>query len=103
MPKIQLKVPTSLKAQDSFDRVQKLLSADPDLLKLDSGLKCEFDSQKLTGSAKGSKFSAIMSIEDKAGTSSVINLTVELPLMLTPFKGMVEKTLNDKLNKILKA
>jgi hypothetical protein len=52
----------------------------------------------MTGAAKGKQFSADLKV---AGTPTTVALTIDLPIMLTPFKGMVENLLKTKLEKIL--
>jgi len=99
MPKVILEKSTSLDPQTTFTKVQSMLSDDKDLRKLDSNYKCQFDAQNLSGSAKGSQFEANMSIK-KTEQGSHLTLVVQLPLLLTPFKGLVEKTLSSKLEQI---
>ncbi len=99
MPKILIEKETSLNATDAYNKIKNLLSDDKDLRRLDSGYQCQFDDGAKTGSAKGKQFCANMRIHE--GGSTRVELTIELPLLLTPFKGMVESTLKTKLDKIL--
>jgi hypothetical protein len=101
MPSIQLKVPTNLSAKESFERIKKVLENDSDLKKLDSSYVCQFDEKNCSGSAKGSKFSANLTVADKGSNASEVNLKVEFGLLLTPFKSMIENTLNQKIAKAL--
>jgi hypothetical protein len=100
MPKFKVQKTSSMKPKDSFDKIKQFLSADPDLKMLDSSYKCQFEDEKMTGSAKGQKFNAQMQVTPD-GDESKIEITVDLPLLLMPFKGMVENTLNKKLDKLL--
>lgn len=99
MPKILIEKQTNLSAQDAYEKIKTLLADDKDLRKLDSGYQCQFDDVAKTGSAKGKQFQAKMAIHSESSTK--VELTIELPIMLTPFKGMVENTLKAKLEKIL--
>ena len=99
MPKILIEKETSVSANDAFEKIKTLLSDDRDLRKLDSGYQCQFDAAARKGTAKGKQFTATMLVHE--GPKTKVELTIELPLMLTPFKGMVENTLRGKLEKIL--
>ncbi len=99
MPKISIEKTTALSGKEAFEKIQKFLSDDPDLRKMDSSYKCQFNESNLTGSAKGGKFDAQLKIKE-GGTTTVV-LTVELPFLLTPFKGVVETTLDKKLTRLL--
>lgn len=99
MPKITLEKETGLSASDAYQKIKSLLSDDKDLRKLDSGYQCQFDDNSKSGSAKGKQFNAQMKIHEQSPTK--VELVIDLPIMLTPFKGMVENTLKAKLEKIL--
>ena len=100
MPSIKVEKQSKLSADDSFKRISDLLSNDKDLRKLDSKYKCEFNPKDKTGVADGSMFKAKMNVKSEQSGSKV-EITVDLPLMLMPFKGLVENTLNKKLHKLL--
>lgn len=100
MPSLKINKQTSLSADDSFQRISSLLSNDKDLKKLDSKYKAEFDKNTRSGTAEGSMFKAKMNVKESAGGSTV-ELTVDLPMTLALMKGMVEKTLQKKLEEAL--
>lgn len=100
MPSLKIAKETSLSANDSFQRITKLLETDKDLRKLDSKYQCEFDAQTLSGSANGQHFKAQMKVT-AAGAGSHVEVSVELPFHLALVKGMVEKTLSKKLDEVL--
>lgn len=100
MPSIKIEKQSKLSTGDSFKRISDLLSNDKDLRKLDSKYKCEFNAQDLTGVADGSMFKAKMNVKESQGGSKV-EITVELPFHLALVKGMVEKTLQKKLEEAL--
>ncbi|MGE3974467.1 MAG: hypothetical protein AB7F59_08080 [Bdellovibrionales bacterium] len=100
MPKVVIERSSELAPKDLFEKIKNMLSDDKDLRKLDPNYKCQFDEGSMTGQAKGGKFDAKMSIKSVSGKTSV-SLEVQLPLLLTPFKGFVEKTLGQKLDSIV--
>lgn len=100
MPKVRVESNTGLDTAEAYRRIKTLLENDADLRKMDSSCKFTFNDAGQTGSAKGSKFSAEMSVS-AAGSGSSVTIEVDLPLMLTPVKGMVQSTLEKKLQKAL--
>lgn len=100
MPTIKLDKSSSKSPKEAFSQIKNFLESDKDLLKLDPKLQYNFDEQNLKGNAKGSHFEAKVSVTEKAGGSS-ISFVVELPFHLALMKGMVEKTLNGKIDKAL--
>lgn len=100
MPKVKVESNTGLNQTEAYTRIKSLLQNDADLQKMDSSCKFTFNDAGQTGSAKGSKFSAEMKVSG-AGSGSNVSIEVDLPLMLTPIKGMVQSTLEKKLQKAL--
>ncbi len=77
-----------------------MLENDAELKKLDPKYVCDFNPSTLSGSAKGSQFKANMNIAS-AGEGSKIDIVVELPFHLALVKGLVQKTLEKKLDQAL--
>ncbi len=100
MPLIKVEKQSVHSPNDTFKRISEMLNGDKDLRKLDSKYKCEFNSKDLTGSADGSMFKAKMNVKEQQG-GSMVEITVDLPLSLVLVKGMVEKTLQKKLEEAL--
>lgn len=100
MPKIKVESKSKHSAKDTFQKIKSLLENDKDLRKMDSSYVCNFDEAALSGSAKGGKFQADMKVENE-GAGSSVQIDVNLPLMMTPFKGVVQSTLQQKLEKAL--
>jgi hypothetical protein len=92
MPKVTVSCQSNCSTEEAFSRVRKVLENDQDLRKLDAQYKCQFDETKLTGQANGKHFKAQMSIAGK-----------DLPLALSLAKGLVQKTLQRKLDQALLA
>src|SRR5262245_29479446 len=99
MPKISIEKTSSLSPEETFSKIKTFLTDDKDLRKLDSNYQCQFDEKSLTGSAKGKQFEAKLKVA--SGSKTRVSLEISLPLLLTPFKGMVEKTLTHKLDSLL--
>jgi hypothetical protein len=76
------------------------MANDSDLKKLDSSYACEFSDSTKSIKANGKTFKADLVVSGDASGAKVA-VVVDLPLMLTPFKGMVEATLGKKLDKAL--
>lgn len=100
MPKLKVESQSKYPADETFKRIRNLLENDSELRKMDSNYTCKFDDKALTGSAKGSKFEADMKVTG-GGNSSAVSIDVSLPLMLTPLKGVVQSTLQKKLETAL--
>lgn len=73
-----------------------MFETDQELRKLDPHYNCQFDAQGLKGTAEGKQFKASMNVSAN-GSGSSIEIVIDLPLLLSPVKGMVQKTLEKKL------
>jgi hypothetical protein len=100
MPKLQVEKQSSLQPQEAFEKVTKLLQDDKELKKLDPSYACQFDPGSLKGEAKGKMFKAQMTVSGK-GAGSLVLIEVDLPLALSLAKGLVQKTLQRKLDDFL--
>lgn len=79
-----------------FQQLRVILENDLMLKDLDHSYKCQFDSDKLEGSAKGGKFKANMKVFPHNNGSKIV-LKVELSFILGAFKEKVRKALVEKL------
>lgn len=100
MPKIHVDHATSLPLTDAIAKIRDFFENDADLKKIDPNIKFEFDSKSNQGRVNGSQFKAAIGLES-VGKGSKVQVTIDLPLLLTPFKGKVEETLQKKLKKYL--
>ena len=100
MPSVKVTRQTSLSAKESYEKITHLLENDKELQKLDPGYKCDFDASSMTGKAKGKQFKADMNISEQ-GDGSVVELNVDLPFHLGLVKGLVQKTLQKKVDDLL--
>lgn len=100
MPKFKIEHPTSLGLEDSYSKIRGFLDHDADLRKIDPKLSCTYDDAKKMIKATGSQFKAEISVAAK-GSGSLVAVEVDLPLLLSPFKGKVQEMLVKKLSKAL--
>lgn len=100
MPKFTIDHQSKCEAQEAYNKVKDFLSQDQDIRRFDPKLQCSFNDDSMTAALKGSQFKADMFITS-AGAGSKVQVVVDLPLMLTPFKGKVQETLQKKLEKYL--
>ena len=101
MPSVNIVRKTSYNAEDSFQIVAEVLSTDPDLKKLDPKFKFELDPETRTGEAEGTLFKAKVRVADHGNDGSTIELSVEFPITMMAFKGMIERSLQKKIDEAL--
>ena len=99
MPTIKIQRSTSLNADEAYDKLKTLMDGD-DLKKLDPSFSCQFQDADKKIVADGKKFKAKVDVKAKDSGSDV-DIVVDLPLMLSPFKGAVQSTLEKKLDRLL--
>ena len=92
-----------MQAKDLFNTVNNILTHDKEVKALEPNLNLEvFDTPKgVKGQIEGSRISGNFEIEEDNKGASTINIVLSLPIMLTPFKRVVEKRLQDKLNALV--
>ncbi|MGZ3770528.1 MAG: polyhydroxyalkanoic acid system family protein [Bdellovibrio sp.] len=100
MPKFTINHDSTHKAEAAYNKIKEFLSNDQDLRRFDPKLECSFSDSSMAANLKGAQFKADMTVA-AVGTGSKISVTVDLPLMLTPFKGKVQETLLKKLAQYL--
>jgi hypothetical protein len=100
MPKITVDHRSSKSAPDALTTIQKFFETDADLRRLDPKMTCQFSESTLSGKVNSSQFKADIKVKSE-GAGSQVSVVVDLPLLLTPFKGKVEETLKKKLSKYL--
>ncbi len=99
MPKVKIQKETSLSPEKLLETVQELLSTDKEIKALEPNLKLTPASGTLGGKVEGSRVQGSFDI-CKADSGSSIDIELSLPLMLSPFKGLVQKKIEDKLSEI---
>ena len=92
MPKFTINHDVKQPVDQTFEKVQKVLSKGDELKKYDPKIQCSFDAASKTCKIKGSQFNADLKVSAQ-GQGSQIVVTVDLPLLLTPFKGKISESL----------
>lgn len=100
MPKFTIDHESKSNATEAYAKIKEFLNNDQDIRKFDSKLQCSFNDGAMSCKMNGSQFKADMIVASN-GAGSKVQVTVDLPLMLTPFKGKVQETLQRKLAKYL--
>jgi len=100
MPKFTIEHTSSHSAKEAYDKIKTFLSKDEDIRRFDSKIQPQFDDAGMSGTIKGSQFKADVSVQAQ-GTGSKVQIVVDLPMLLTPFKGKVQETLQKKLSRYL--
>ncbi|MBV2168801.1 MAG: polyhydroxyalkanoic acid system family protein [Bdellovibrio sp.] len=100
MPKFTIDHQSSHAPEEAYRKIKEFLSNDQDIRRFDPKLQCLFNDGSKSAALMGAQFKADMAVA-AAGAGSKVSVTVDLPLMLTPFKGKVQETLQRKLAKYL--
>lgn len=100
MPKFTVEHTTTKTPDDAYKSVKTFLSGTSEIQKFDAKAQIQFDDATKSGQIKGGQFKADLKIAPTAGGSTVA-ISVDLPFLLTPFKGKVEETLKKMLSKHL--
>lgn len=84
----------------TYDKIKNLFEKEVDLTRYDSNAKCHYDDAKMCCVVKGGQFNAVLSVNPQ-GPGSKVSIVVDLPLLLMPFKGKVQESLEKMLKKHL--
>lgn len=100
MPKFNVEYTTLKAPSETWDKVKAFFGNPAEIQKFDANAKCTFNDEKKTCLINGSQFKADLVMTPNAEGSKVI-VTVDLPLLLSPFKGKIQETLQRMLTKHL--
>jgi hypothetical protein len=100
MPKINIEHQCNLKTDEAFTKIKSFLQNEQEIKKLDPKVVCQFNEAQKTGKANGSQFKADISVKEHS-SGSLVQLVVDLPMLLTPFKNKIQETIQRKLSKYL--
>jgi hypothetical protein len=100
MPKFTIEHTCSHSPKEAFGKIKTFMTEAEDIRRFDSKMQCQFNDDALNGKVKGSQFKADISVQAQ-GTGSKVQIVVDLPMLLTPFKAKVQETLQKKLSKYL--
>ncbi len=99
MPKFTIDHKTSHAAPETYKKMKEVLSGG-EMSKFDSKIQCNFNDQQQQCSVLGSQFKAEVHVKD-LNPGSLVSIIVDLPFLLSPFKGKVQEGLVKMLNKHL--
>lgn len=100
MPKFTVEHQSSKTPDETFKTVKSFLANAGEIQKFDAKAQVSFDDASKSCQIKGGQFKADMKVIPAAAGSTVA-VSVDLPLLLTPFKGKVEETLKKMLTRHL--
>lgn len=100
MPKFTVEHQTASDTKDTFNKLKVFFTKTDEMKKFDPKVECSFNDSAQTCQLKGSQFKADVEVISQA-QGSLINITVDLPLLLSPFKGKVQEGLQKMLKKHL--
>ena len=100
MPKFTIDHISSHDVSAAYQKLKEFLSNEEEIRRFDPKMKISFNDDKKSCELQGSQFKAELAVAS-SGTGSKVQVHVDLPLMLTPFKGKVTEALQRKLAKYI--
>jgi Putative polyhydroxyalkanoic acid system protein (PHA_gran_rgn) len=100
MPKVNVDVNSKYSAQETFSKIKTFFGENSEILKFDAQMTSTFNDGQMTGTAKGSKFAADIQVKPQ-GDQSVVTIGVDVPFLLSAFKGQIKSTIEKKLSTML--
>lgn len=97
MPQVKVKQSYAGDKKKVYAAVKTYLKGRDTLSKL--GAEIEWDDKSHSAEISGGSFEGNLAVSEKAGKSEV-EITVQLPLLMTPFKGKVEEELKKHLGRV---
>jgi hypothetical protein len=97
MPQVKVKQEIKGEKKKVFAAVKKYLEGRETLSKL--GATIDWDEKKCAGAIEASNFGGSLEVTEKGG-GSLVEIAIDLPLLLTPFKGKVEEELKKHLSRV---
>ena len=100
MPKFNVEHNTNKDSAEAWEKIKAFFGNPVEIQKFDANAKCAINEDKKTCAITGSQFKADVSMSPTSPGSKVI-VTVDIPLLLSPFKGKIQETLQKMLSKHL--
>lgn len=97
MPKVQVKREISGEKKKVYGAVKEYLEGRDTLKKL--GAEMDWNDKTCSADIEASNFKGNLSVTEKSG-KSLVEISIDLPLLLTPFKGKVEEELKKHLGRV---
>ena len=98
MPKVKVAETISGSKKDVYKAVKTYLNGRDTLAKL--GAEIDWDDKSCSGEISASNFSGQIAVEEKSASKALVQIDIDLPLLLTPFKGKVEEELKKHLGRV---
>ena len=99
MPKLSIEYPSSHGVTDTYSKLKTFFQTD-EIKKYDSKVVCTFNDANNSCDLKGSQFKGDFKVAD-AGSGSQVKISIDLPFLLTPLKGVIQDTMTKLLKKHL--
>lgn len=100
MPKFTVEHQSPKAADATYDVIKNFMNHENEIKKFDANAKFNFNDQSKTCSIESSKFKAELSIS-QAVQGCKVQIEIDLPFLLMPFKGKVQESLTKMLKKHL--
>lgn len=97
MPQVKVKEEIDGEKSKVYGAVKKYLDGRDTLKKL--GAEIDWDDKGCKGAIEADSFSGSLTVTGKASKSTV-EILIDLPLLLTPFRGKVEEELKKHLSRV---
>ena len=97
MPQVKVKREIAGEKKKVYAAVKKYLEGRDTMKKL--GASIDWDDKAQKAVIEGSSFSGAIDISEKSG-KALVQIVIDLPLLLTPFKGKVEEELTKHLGRV---
>ena len=97
MPQVKVTHEIKGKKQAVYSAVKEYLDGRDTLDKL--GAKMVWNDKACEGKIEAGNFSGALEVSEKGGESSV-SISIDLPLLLSPFKGKVQEELKKHLSRV---
>ncbi len=98
MPKVNVKQEISGEKKKVYAAVKAYLEGRDTLKKL--GATLDWNDKSCAGAIKASNFKGQISVTEASG-KSLVEIAIDLPLLLTPFRGKVEEELKKHLSRVV--
>lgn len=97
MPKVQVKREITGEKKKVYTAVKAYLEGRDTLKKL--GATMDWDDKGCAAEIEASNFNGKIAVTEKSG-KSLVEISIDLPLLLTPFKGKVQEELEKHLGRV---
>ena len=97
MPKVQVKREIAGDRKKVYSAVKTYLEGRDTLKKL--GASMDWNDKSCSAEIEASNFSGSISVTEKTG-STLVEISIDLPFLLTPFRGKVEEELKKHLSRV---